>query len=95
MTDEIKYSVIIPVYNAKKTLVRCVESVLSQKRSDVELVIVNDGSTDESEKIISEYIEKNSNIVYISQKNAGVSRARNVGIENTHGKYITFLDSDD
>lgn len=90
-----KYSVIIPVYNAEKTLARCLESVLAQKRNDIEVVIVNDGSSDSSEKIISNFLETNENIVYIYQENAGVSRARNVGLESAKGEYIVFLDSDD
>ncbi|MCD7802979.1 MAG: glycosyltransferase [Clostridiales bacterium] len=95
MTDTKKYSVIIPVYNAEKTLARCLKSVLDQKRDDVELVVVNDGSSDGSDGIVSDFLKTNENIVYIRQENAGVSRARNVGMERASGEYIVFLDGDD
>lgn len=92
---EIKYSVIIPVYNSEKTIDRCVKSLLSQQRNDVEIIVINDGSKDKSEEILSEYEENNQNIVLISQENRGVSAARNAGIEKARGIYITFVDGDD
>lgn len=90
-----KVSVIVPVYNAEHIISSCIESVLYQDYSNFELIIINDGSTDNSLMIISKYAEKDTRIRIISQENSGVSIARNVGIENSTGDYITFLDSDD
>ncbi len=91
-----KLSVIIPVYNAEKTLKKCVESVLKQKDEDLEIVLINDGSTDASDKIIQEYKEKNPKIIsYYKKKNTGVADTRNYGIKKAKGKYILFLDGDD
>lgn len=95
MQAEIKYSVIIPVYNAEKTIERCLDSLTKQKRNDVELIVINDGSKDSSDRIIRKYAQNNSNIIYIQQENAGVSAARNKGLDAANGKYITFVDSDD
>ena len=91
-----KLSVIIPVYNAEKTLKRCMESVLKQKDEDLEIVVINDGSTDSSDKMIQEYKEKNpKTISYYKKKNTGVADTRNYGIKKAKGKYILFLDADD
>ena len=91
-----KLSVIIPVYNAEKTLKRCMESVLKQKDEDLEIVLINDGSTDASDKIIQEYKEKNPKIIsYYQKKNTGVADTRNYGIKKAKGTYILFLDADD
>lgn len=90
-----KYSVIIPVYNAEKTIDRCLKSIIGQHYDDYEIVLVNDGSTDNSSKICKEYFEKYSQIKLVEQNNSGVSVARNNGIRNAQGKYITFVDSDD
>lgn len=95
MTDHVKYSVIIPVYNSEKTLARCLDSLVCQNRADVQLIVVNDGSRDGSEAIIREYEKKYPGILYISQENAGVSRARNAGLDRVAGEYVTFVDSDD
>lgn len=92
---QIKYSVIIPVYNAEKTLKRCLDSLLGQKRQDVEIILINDGSSDRSGEIIDEYRNRFENIKLITQKNSGVSIARNQGLEIAEGTYITFVDSDD
>ena len=92
---QIKYSVIIPVYNAQNTLKRCLESLLMQKRQDVEIILINDGSTDKSGEIIEDYSKKYSNIISLSQKNRGVSAARNRGLEFARGIFIMFVDSDD
>lgn len=91
---ETKYSVIIPVYNKASTLKRAIESVLSQDYRNYEIVIVNDGSTDNSLEIIEQY-SKYSSVKIINQKNGGVSVARNSGIEHAAGECITFLDPDD
>ena len=88
-------SIIIPVYNAEKSLRRCLDSVLEQSYPDTEIVIINDGSTDNSISIINEYSLQNTNIRLISQESAGPSAARNTGIREAKGNYITFVDSDD
>ena len=91
-----KLSVIIPVYNADKTLKKCIESVLKQKDEDLEIVLINDGSTDASDKIIQEYKEKKPKIIsYYKKKNTGVADTRNYGIKKAKGTYILFLDADD
>ena len=91
-----KLSVIIPVYNGEKTLKRCIESVLKQKDEDIEIIMINDGSTDASDKIVQEYKEKNPKIIsYYQKKNTGVADTRNYGIKKAKGKYILFLDADD
>lgn len=92
--SEVKISIIMPVYNAEKYLRDTLESVKNQSFKDFELVVVNDGSSDSSVQIISEYYD-DINIRLINQKNSGVSTARNVGIEKSSGKYIAFLDADD
>ena len=90
-----KISIIVPVYNAEKWLEDCIKSVLNQTYKNVELVLVNDGSDDSSDKICKKYSLKYSNIKYILQENAGASVARNKGLKNATGSYIQFLDSDD
>lgn len=90
-----KYSVIIPVYNSEKTIERCIRSLLAQDRSDVEIIVINDGSTDSTGNILSRYVSGHKNVVLINQENSGVSSARNAGIEKASGTYITFVDSDD
>ena len=89
-----KISVIIPVYNVETLLKRCLDSVLKQTLSDIEIICVNDGSTDNSRLILEEY-KKYENIKIISQKNSGLSVARNTGLENASAGYVAFLDSDD
>lgn len=88
-------SIIIPVYNAEKYLNECIEALLNQRFKDCEFIFINDGSTDNSINIIKDYINKDSRIKLLNQKNKGVSEARNVGILNSSGKYITFVDADD
>ena len=90
-----KYSVIIPIYNAEKTLKRCLDSLLPQLNNEIEVLLINDGSTDNSAKICKEYVAKNSCFKYFERENAGVSAARNLGIDNAIGDYIAFIDSDD
>lgn len=89
------FSIIVPVYNVEQYLSRCIESVLSQTFKDFELILVDDGSTDSSGAICDHYAEKDNRIIVIHKENGGVSTARNVGIENARGEYITFCDSDD
>ena len=88
-------SVIIPVYNVEKSLGRCLDSVVNQTYKNIEIIIVNDGTEDNSEKIIYKYKEKYGNIKYVKKKNGGLSDARNFGIRYATGDYICFLDSDD
>ncbi|MDG6887089.1 putative glycosyltransferase EpsH [Clostridium perfringens] len=91
-----KISVLVPVYNTEKTLQKCMDSILNQSIiSDIEIVIVNDGSTDNSEILINEYLDKYKNIVYFKQKNQGLGATRNQGIRLASSEYIAFLDSDD
>lgn len=88
-------SVIIPAFNSGFTISQTLDSVLSQKSKDVEIIVVNDGSTDNTEEICLDYCEKHSNIKYFKKENSGVSDTRNMGIDNASGLYIAFLDSDD
>lgn len=88
-------SVIIPVYNSQEYLPKCIESVLNQSYSNLEIIIINDGSTDDSGKICDSYAQKDSRIKVIHKKNGGVSSARNIGLEEVTGKYIGFIDADD
>ena len=88
-------SIIVPVYNVESYLKRCIESILNQTFRDFELILVNDGSTDNSEIICKEYALKDERIKYFYQRNKGVSEARNKGIDNSSGEYIQFIDSDD
>mgnify|MGYP001852833343 CR=1 FL=1 len=92
---DIKYSVIIPVYNAESTITRCLDSLLIQKRNDIEIITINDGSSDKSQLIINQYIKKYPMIKCIEQSNKGVSVSRNKGLDIAEGKYILFVDSDD
>lgn len=95
INNNCKYSIIVPIYNRENTLKRCVDSILNQTISDFELILINDGSKDNSRKICDEYKKKDSRVVVIHQENGGVSRARNAGLEIAKGKYIVFVDSDD
>lgn len=88
-------SIIIPAYNCEKSISETIESVLVQTYRDFELIIVDDGSYDKTKYIIQNYIKKDSRIKYVFKENGGVSSARNLGIEVSIGKYITFIDSDD
>lgn len=90
-----KVSVVIPVYNVEKYLGECLDSVLRQTLDDIEIICVDDGSTDGSSAILVEYAAKDPRIRVITQSNAGLSAARNVGMDAASGKYIYFLDSDD
>ena len=88
-------SVIVPVYNVKTLLPRCINSLLSQKFTDYELLLIDDGSTDGSGDICDEYGKKDSRIKVIHKQNEGVSKTRNRGIDEARGEWITFVDSDD
>lgn len=88
-------SIIVPVYNVENYLERCLQSLINQTYKNIEIVCVNDGSTDNSLNILNDFQKKDSRIKIISQENQGLSEARNVGIKNSSGKYIGFVDSDD
>lgn len=91
-----KLSIIIPVYNTEKYLERCLDSVIYQTFKDIEIIIVNDASSDDSQKIINEYQKKDSRIIsIINDENINLGLTRNIGIEKATGEYITFVDSDD
>lgn len=93
--DSIKISIVVPVYNVEKYLRECIDSVLSQTFSNFELLLINDGSKDDSGAICEEYAQLDSRVRVVHKKNGGLSSARNAGIELSKGKYIIFLDSDD
>ena len=90
-----KISVIVPVYKVEKFLPKCLESLINQTLKDIEIICINDGSPDNSLKILEEYAKKDSRIKIINQKNAGPSVARNNGMSAASGEYIGFVDSDD
>lgn len=90
MTD---ISIIVPIYNAENYLDKCIESLLNQTKKEIEIILINDGSTDNSEKIIKRY--KDKRIKYFKNENQGIGKTRNFGIEKATGKYIMFVDSDD
>ena len=91
----IKISIIVPVYNTEKYLGVCLDSLISQTYKDIEIICVDDGSTDNSLQILNDYAAKDSRIKILTQKNQGPSVARNLGLEKAKGEYITFVDSDD
>lgn len=95
--EEYKYfvSIIIPCFNAEKTIIRTLNSIANQTINGYQVIIVDDGSTDNTEKIVMNYIKGKNNFLYIKQLNKGVSMARNNGIINAEGRYISFLDADD
>jgi glycosyltransferase involved in cell wall biosynthesis len=88
-------SVIVPVYNTEKYLKKCIDSILNQTYKEIELILVDDGSTDNSLEILREYERQDTRVFVIPQENKGVSGARNRGLEAARGKYIGFVDSDD
>ena len=97
-TSNVQYplvSVILPVYNVEEYLCKCVDSVLAQTYRNLEVILVDDGSMDNSSKLCEEYAKKDNRIKVIHQKNGGLSAARNTGIKIAKGKYIAFLDADD
>ncbi|MCI7292089.1 MAG: glycosyltransferase [Methanobrevibacter woesei] len=95
MTSNVKVSVIVPVYNVEKYLRDCLDSIVNQTLEDIEIICVNDGSTDNSLAILEDYAEKDSRIRIINQENKGLGGARNTGLYNANGEYISFIDSDD
>lgn len=96
MSKQIKVSIVVPVYNAEDTLEKCVDSLLSQTLEEIEIVLINDGSTDNSQKIIDKYsLNFPDKVRVIIQDNGGQGKARNEGLKICQGMYIGFLDSDD
>ncbi len=98
VTDHIKppcVSIIIPVYNSQETIKQCIDSLLSQTFNDLEIICVNDGSTDKSQKIIEEYMRKDSRVKLITQNHSGIALARNKGRYLSRGEYIIFMNSND
>lgn len=93
--DRPQVTVIVPVYNVEKYLKKCVDSILCQTLSNIEIILVNDGSTDNSGKICDAYSKKDERIKVYHKENGGLSSARNYGIEKANGKYLGFVDSDD
>ena len=93
--EKIKFSIIIPVYNVSKYLDKCISSVLEQTYNDYEVILVNDGSLDDSGKICDQYAKTNKKIKVFHKENGGLSSARNYGLKYAIGEYIIFLDSDD
>ena len=90
-----KVSVIIPAYNCERFIGKCIESVCNQTYQNIEILIINDGSKDNTKNIINSFVNKDYRIVYIEQKNSGPSTARNTGLDNANGEYVIFVDSDD
>lgn len=90
-----KISVVIPVYNVEKYLKKCLDSVINQTLKDIEIIIVNDGSPDNSQAIIDEYAKKDRRIIPLIQENGRQGKARNTGLKHAKGEYISFIDSDD
>lgn len=90
-----KISIIVPIYNTEKYLKKCLDSILKQSLKEIEVIAVNDGSLDNSLKILREYEKKDSRIIVIDKENGGLSSARNAGLEISSGEYILHIDSDD
>lgn len=90
-----KVTIVIPIHNLEKFLKRCLESIRKQTYPNFEVLLIDDGSTDNSEKICKSFVERDDRFKYFYQNNSGVSKARNLGIKKANGKYITFIDGDD
>lgn len=95
LCENLKISIIIPIYNADDYIEKCVNSILNQTYKNYEIILIDDGSTDNSLAICNNYASKNENIKVIHIENGGPSRARNIGIKNASGEYILFIDADD
>ena len=88
-------SIIVPVYNTSFYLRTCLDSIISQSYTFIEIIVIDDGSTDNSGKICDEYAEKDNRIKVFHRENGGVSRAKNYGLKIAKGEYVCFVDSDD
>ena len=88
-------SIIVPVYNGEKSIERCLRSIQNQSYTNIEVIVVNDGSTDHTEKVIKKYVEEDARFHYIKKDNTGVSDSRNIGMAAAKGEYFQFADGDD
>lgn len=95
MNQEILVSVIVPIYNIKMYIDKCLMSIMNQTYKNLEIILVDDGSTDGCYELCDSYVNKDKRIKVIHKKNGGLSEARNVGIENSKGEYLCFIDGDD
>lgn len=95
LNEEKKVTIIVPIYNIEKYLKRCIESIINQSYVNIEIILVNDGSTDNSKKIVEEFSDMDERIKIINKPNGGLSSARNTGLEISSGDYIMFVDGDD
>ena len=95
MSDKPKVSVIVPFYNAERYLKQCLDSLQKQTYSNFEVLLINDGSIDQSYQIAAEYVKIDERFSLITQSNAGIATARNVGLQKMSGEYVTFVDGDD
>ena len=92
---DIKYSIVVSIYNIEKYISKCIESIINQTYTNIELILVDDGSKDSSGSICDSYALKDNRIKVIHKQNAGLGMARNTGLENATGDYILFIDGDD
>ena len=95
MKENIKVSVIIPMYNAREHVRECLDSLINQTLKEIEIICVNDGSTDDTQSILEEYAKKDERIVILNQENLYAGVARNNGMNHASGEYLIFLDADD
>lgn len=95
LSKKIRYSFIIPTYNSEKTIIKCLNSVLNQRDCNYEILVVDDGSTDNTLNIVTKFATKNNKVKIIKNHHKGISEIRNIGICNSIGEYIIFVDSDD
>src|SRR4051812_6251676 len=93
--EKIKVSVITPVYNVEEYLEETIDSLVNQTLSPIEIIMIDDGSTDRSPEIIEEYSRRYPNVIFVQQENSGPGAARNTGLKMARGEYISFVDSDD
>ena len=95
MKNKIDVSIIIPVYNSERYIAYIIEDLLNQSYENFEIIVINDGSTDNSQEILAEFEKRDERVKVVEVKNAGVSEARNLGISLAKGDYIRFIDADD
>ena len=95
MAENIRFSIIIPIYKVEKFICECIDSVINQTLKNIEIILVDDGSPDNCPKICDEYAQKDKRITAIHKANGGLSSARNTGLKKAQGEYVLFLDSDD
>ena len=93
--NDITISVIVPIYNADRYLDKCIDSIIMQTYTDLEIILIDDGSTDGSLKICQKYEEQDKRVVVIHRENSGLVAARKLGVKYAHGEYVTFVDADD